>query len=67
MEHVVSLIPCSLELPKHGSCVEFWDWLGEKRLGGFIIAGINFEFFVETKTGHIFYPITEVTYWIYKG
>lgn len=69
MEYTLSLVPCSLRLPESGCCVEFWDWDGQKRFGTYynITGGLNvFTFFVETKTGHIFKPIIEVVYWLYK-
>ena len=66
MVHDLSVMPCSLQLPIHGSYVEFWDWEGCKRIGFFYLFG-NLQRFIEKKTGIPYSPITDITYWKYAG
>lgn len=65
MVYNLSLISCSEKTPDQEIIVEFWDWLGEKRTGIFHDSNI-FSFFVEYKTGLIYFPIKDIAYWKYK-
>ena len=70
MVHILSIIPCSQYNPKYQSSVEFWDWMGEKRIGAFYTINTKtgpVDYFIEYKTGFCFTPIKEVAYWRYKN
>ena len=66
MVHNVSVTPCSVKLPEYKKIVDFWDWMGEKRIGSLYKVHTNegvFDFFIEYKTGYCFSPVKEVSYW----
>ena len=62
MVHDISLIPCSLRLPKSGSRVEFWDWLGEKYVGNYFKV---MDIFIVMSTGRAYVPVYDIVYWKY--